>query len=1179
MRDVFGDYTLNTQRYELRRSDMPIRVRPKVFDVLAYLIVHRDRVVSKKELLEHFWPQQSVGEAALNSCIKAVRRAVGDTGQAQRLIHTLHGRGYRYVATIEESGQQPSEGERPPSPFTPQALEQKSGPDTPEPTARREAEVPAPLACDVERKPVTVLCCGLAGPVAPTMALDPETRHRQLQAFVTTAQTVILRYGGTITQLVEDGFLALFGAPMAQEDHARRAVLAALDLRQTWQDTQGMASPPLHTCIGVHTGLVVVGDLGQGAQRFYTAVGEAITLAVHLRQWATPHTILISAATQCLLQDEVQAEASGTLAVAAQAASIPVYTVHQLVGRRSGVPGPGDRALSRFAGRELALLHERLGHAERGQGQVVGIVGEPGIGKSRLLYEFAQSLRGQPVTYCEGHCLAYASTMPYLLMCNLLRQLCGVGDADAPERIAASVDRYVRQLGMVPEEDAPLLLQLLDVRVEATPRDQLSPDAHKARTFALLQQVLLCESRRQPLILAVENLHWIDATSEAWLTTAVEHRAGTAFLLLATYRPGYRPTRLGKSYATQLGLPRLTPPESLLVVQAVAQSTRIPDHLTQGIISKAAGNPFFLEELTRSVKEEGRPHPALTIPDTIQAVLAARIDRLPPAEKRLLQTAAVIGKDVPWSLLHTIADLPEEALRRGLMHLQAAEFLYGTQLFPEPAYTFMHALTHEVAYESLLQDCRRALHGRIVLALETLCPDRLAEHVEQLADHALRGEIWDNALTYYQQAGAKAAAHSAYPEAVTCFEQALVALKHLPGNWDLYEQAIDLRFDLRNALFPLGDHERIVQYLREAEGLAKAHGDQRRLGRVFSYMTRHFLHTADYDHAIASGERALAITVALDDFGLQIATNFFLGQAYYFLGEYHQAVACLGKNVASLQGQLLGERFGLQGPAAVLSRTWLVASLAELGLFSEGIAHGEEEVRIAESVDDPYNLVHASFSIGLLYLRQGDFQRAIAALERGLGGCRAKHISQWFPPVAAALGYAYTLSGRVAGAASLLEEALEHAATIGQRFHYVLWMTYLGEAYLRAGRRHDAVERAGCAVDLCGERQERGHQAWVLRLLGEIHAQQELPTVERAEEAYQRAMVLAEALAMRPLQAHCHLGLGMLAVRLGRREQARAELSAAIELYRTMDMTCWLECAEAALMLLPQLDTMHAMPL
>ncbi len=404
------------------------------------------------------------------------------------------------------------------------------------------------------------------------------------------------------------------------------------------------------------------------------------------------------------------------------------------------------------------------------------------------------------------------------------------------------------------------------------------------------------------------------------------------------------------------------------------------------------------------------------------------------------------------------------------MQLRAAEFLYETKLFPEPEYSFMHALTHKAAYESLLQERRRALHVGVVLALETLYPDRLADHIERLADHAFRGELWNKAVAYFQQAGAKAASHSAYREAVTCLERALVALGHLPGNWDMHQQAIDLRFDLHNVLFPLGEHERILQYLREAEGLAKAHGDERRLGRVFSYMTRRFLHMADYDQTIASGQRALATAVTLGDFGLQIATTFFLGQAYYFLGDYHRAVDCLSRNVASLKGELLGERFGLHGVASVFSRTWLVASLVELGLFSEAIAHGEQEVRIAESIDDPYNLIHASYSMGLLYLRKGDFHRAISVLERGLGLCRAKNISQWFAPVASALGYACALCGWVARAVSLLEEALEQAAITRQLFHHALWIAYLGETYLLAGRRDDAAQLAAQAFDLSCQR-------------------------------------------------------------------------------------------------------------
>jgi tetratricopeptide (TPR) repeat protein len=329
-------------------------------------------------------------------------------------------------------------------------------------------------------------------------------------------------------------------------------------------------------------------------------------------------------------------------------------------------------------------------------------------------------------------------------------------------------------------------------------------------------------------------------------------------------------------------------------------------------------------------------------------------------------------------------------------------------------------------------------------------------------------------------------------------------------------------------------------------------------------MTRHYLQTADYDQTIISGERALAIAVICGDFGLQVATNFFLGQAYYFLGDYHHAVDCLGRNVTLLERKWRHERFGLQGPASVLSRTWLVASLAELGVFAKGIAFGEEEGRIAESVDGPYSLVHTRFSLGLLHLCKGDFHQAIPILEYGLGLSRAQNISAWFSPVASTLGFAYALSGRVAEAVSILKEALEQAAAIRRLFHYSLWVAYLGETYLLAGPRDDAVQVAGCALDLSRERKERGHQARVLGLLGQIVAHQDPPEVEEAEAHFRQALVLAKELGMRPLVAHCHLGLGTLYAKTGRLEHARAELSAAIELYRAMKMTFWLPPVETA---------------
>ena len=347
------------------------------------------------------------------------------------------------------------------------------------------------------------------------------------------------------------------------------------------------------------------------------------------------------------------------------------------------------------------------------------------------------------------------------------------------------------------------------------------------------------------------------------------------------------------------------------------------------------------------------------MPATVQAVLAARIDRLPPEEKRLLQTAAVIGTEVSWPLLQAIADAPDEALHRGLAHVQAAEFLYETSLFPERAYTFKHALTHEVAYGGLLRERQRLLHGRIVAAIEQREADRLADQVERLAHHALRGEVWDKALAYCYQAGDKAVAHSASREAVTCFEQALVALAHLPEGRERHEQAIDIRFGLRNALTSRLEYGRVLTYLREAEGLAQALGDQHRLGWGAAYMIDCFGATGDPQRAAEAGQRALVLAGTLEDAALQVVTRLFLGRVYYGLGDYPQAIDLLRQNVVALEGALLREHFGLPRLPSVTSYDILARCLAELGAFTEGLAHGEEGLRIAEAANHPPSLSEA----------------------------------------------------------------------------------------------------------------------------------------------------------------------------------------------------------------------------
>jgi predicted ATPase len=718
-------------------------------------------------------------------------------------------------------------------------------------------------------------------------------------------------------------------------------------------------------------------------------VGDTTHLAAWLARQAAAGSVLVSEATARLAQGAVCLEACPP--TSSRGPTTPTaYKVLGLGPHRSPLPTHAGRPLSPFVGRqlELATLRALLWRVEGRQGQVVGIVGEPGMGKTRLVHEFWQSLGSTRVTSLEGRCVSYGQAIPYLPVRELLQQACGLSEGESPQAMTAHVHQHLQAIGMVSAEEAPYLLHLLGGPDAAAGLAGVSPQAIRIRTFAALHQLLLRQSQRQPLLVVVENLHWIDPTSQEFLVELVERLAGLPLLLLMTCRPGYRPPWMDKSYASQLTLSRLGPEDSQRVVQAVLPAAHVPEHLLQDILAKAAGNPLFLEELAWAVREHGGRQLPSETPATVQAVLAARIDRLPPEAKHLLQTAAVIGPEVPWALLRAIADSSEDELRCTLRQLQAAEFLYETRPAPEGAYTFKHALTHEVAYGSLLQERRRALHARIMEAIEKCYPDRLADQIERLAHHAFRGEVWGKALAYCRQAGAKAMASSAFREAVACFEPALVALQHLPQSPDTFEQAIDLRFHMSNVLFSLGEFGRVLNILSETAPLAEALDDRRQEGRVASLLTEYFWMMGDNDRAAISGQRALTLANVLGDFALQVRTHCFLGQTYHSLGDYPLALDVLSRTVVALEGELISQRLGTPFLPAVFARTWVVFCLAELGAFAEGGTRAAEAVRIAEEVNHPFSRIAAYVGVGHLALGNMDFSRAIPQLEQGLALCR-----------------------------------------------------------------------------------------------------------------------------------------------------------------------------------------------
>ncbi len=1019
--------------------------------------------------------------------------------------------------------------------------------------AAGERVAPAPAApappggATRERRRLALLAAVLTVPAGPDATF---VSRRAFELVADKARS----FGGRVEELNRTGIVAVFGLEPV-EDAPVRAANAALAIVNGIERMRRADATNLSVATVVHVDHFLVASGSGGAVIDVEARFHAWTFLESLLAAAEPDGVVVSAAAAAFLERRFD--------LAPAALGEPGAT-YRLAGReRAGIPPQGRTAP--FVGRqqEVDLLRSRLESAARGQGQIVGITGDAGIGKSRLLFEFRRPLAGRTVTYLEGHCVSYGATIPYTPVLDVLRAACQAAETDPPETTAAKITTALRDAGMDPAGGAPHLLRLLGVKEGTEALVERDAEEIKRGVFDTLRQLLVRSSRLRPLVLVIEDLHWIDRASEEFFASFADLVAGAPILMLSTYRSGYRPTWIDRSYATQVALQPLESGASMAVVRSVLGGAAVDESVVEMILVRGEGNPFFLEELARTVGELGGAESALVVPATVHDVVLARIDRLPPMERHVLHVAAVIGKDAPLLLLREVAGVPQETLRQSLARLRSAELLYETSGDAEPEYTFKHALTHEVAYDNVGDRRRRELHDAIVDAIERLHAERLDDHIERLADHAFRAERWEKAARHLRAAGLKAAERSAHREAVACFERALVALRRVPETQATLEQAIDLRFDLRTSLTPLGEHRLVLDHLQAARREAETLEDPRRLGRVSAYMADYARLMGRYDEAIEAGRRALAIARDLGDFALQVASTMYVGQAHYNLGLYRSAADLFRRNVRALTGDRGRERFGLPYVAAVHARTWMNWSLAELGEFEEAIALGREALQIAEAVGHPFSLTSAYSGLARPYLRRGDFGPAVEILERGLALGRTWSIRLLLAALETDLGLAYALTGRLGEALPLLEQAAEHQASMRGTAGQSIRFTSVGEAHLRAGRRDEAVRFAQRALELARLHRERGNHAYGLRLLGEIAAGAEPPEADEADVSYRSALSLAEELEMRPLAGRCQLGLAELHRRVGNTALACDAAAAAVSLFGVMGMTFWLERAEA----------------
>ena len=1035
-------------------------------------------------------------------------------------------------------------------------------------------------ALEGERKLVTVLFADLKGSMELLADRDPEEARKLLDPLLERMMKAVHRYEGTVNQVMGDGIMALCGAPLAHEDHAMRACYAALRMQESVaQYAEGVFRShgvPIQIRVGLNSGEVVVRAIGSDLHMDYTAVGQTTHLAARMEQMATPGTILLAPATLQLAEGYVQVAARGPVAVKGVADPMEVYALTGASALRTRLDTAAVRGFTRFIGRdeEIEQLRRTLALAHDGHGQLVAVVGEPGVGKSRLVYEFTHSHRTQDWLVLEASSVSYGKTTSYLPVIDLLKTYFKIHDCEIHREIREKVAGKLLTLDRVLESILPPLLALLDVPVEDVSWQALDPAQRRQRTLDAVKHLLFRESQEQPVLLVFEDLHWIDAETQALLDALVEGLPKARLILLVNYRPEYQHGWGSKACYSQLRLDALPPESAGELLSALLGDDPGLEPLSRLLVKR--GNPFFIEESIRTLVEMGalvgkrgayrltRPILGIEVPTTVQVMLAARIDRLAADDKRLLQTASVIGRNVPLLLLQAVAEATEEAVIRGLMHLQAAEFLYETRLFPDSEYAFKHALTHEATYGTLLQERRKALHARIVSAIERCYPDRLTEHVERLAHHAVRGELWERAVTYLRQAAARAFMQSGNLAAGSYLEQTIDALGRLPETPSTLETGIDVRFELRNAIMQTARGSReLIDHLMVAETLARVLGDRHRLGRALDYQSNYWRTMGELEQAITLADHSLVIAEELKDVGLAVAARFHLGMAYYESGDYGRATRLLLANVILLREEDARERFGLAVPAAELLRVWLAFCFAETGDFSEGIKRADEARRLAEQTGRRLDIVYALRAQILVYLRQGDFERVASLSEQLLALSASEDLAIGRPAAAAALGYTRALCGQFAEGRSRLEEALVALTSLGSQVELSLFRTWRAEVLALQGHLEEAEEQAQGALTLARQRGYRGHQACALRVLAELAVRRR--SQSSASTRYREALALAGELGMRPLVAHCRLGLGKFSATTGNREEALADLTTAMVMYREMDMPYWREQAEMEL--------------
>ena len=989
-----------------------------------------------------------------------------------------------------------------------------------------------------ERKYVTVLFSDLRGSTSLIDGADPEQALEIIAPAMRVMMDAVHQNEGIVNQTRGDGIMALFGAPLAHEDHAVRACSAALAMLDGMRQLAQKSATEVAIRIGLNSGQVVIHSIGSDLAMHYEASGMTTHLAARMEQLATPGTALLTAATLNLAKGFIEVQPKGTTAVHGM---VEPVDIHELTGmsQRTRWQVRSARGLGRLVGRqnEMRTLNTAVGESAAGSGPAAMVFGPPGLGKSRLVHEVIGGL-SQDWLVLEAACAPQRMHSSYYPISVLIRALLkidaeNIGDATADHAKAALVHLHP---GL--DAVAPAILSLLDLDSGEKSWRGLDPSERRLRVAEGVKAVIGSAAERQPLLVVIEDLHWADAESRLIVENLAGMLGHRRFMLLATQRPGGPEMLAGKKHL-RLPLSLFDETEARRHVDQLLGDDIGLVQIKRRILEQAQGNPLFIEELVHALIDrkalDGLPsryrlHPSaelITLPETIHSVIAARIDYLDAFPKSLLQTCAVIGKDISVSVLSRMVGMSSDELVRRLEPLESAEFLVKTRSDANADFAFKHELTREIALNSLLLSVRRSLHARAVAIIESTAGSRLDAHVDQLAHHAFSGELWEKAVPYLMRSGLRALKRAAMRDAITILERGIEAASHLPPSEAKTQAEIDFRLALTIPLEPLGRHRRIYEVLGDAHKLTDAEKDPRRAAAVACQLSVAMFRLGEHSDALAVAETAKSIAERLGDAPLLFAATHNIGIAYHAMGQFARAVELHRQCLAMEKPEIDLKRAGWAALPSVMLRTFLTDSLIEMGRLDEAAAYLQEGTRHANEANHAYSRITIDQVRGRLQVRQGHSAEAVATLRSTWQRCNDLEIIQHYPILAARLGEAYLAAGQPHAARDVLEAPEKLDVPLAENaFGWAQLFLEQGRTMMALGRYADAFAAANNSLRLAEQRGEPPMCAYAKKLLGEISLAVDELANPRAVHFFEEARDIAVACGMQPLAEECAKSLG-----------------------------------------------------